>query len=392
MKASEKPKTNLKYYLRTFGCQMNVKDSENMAGVLEALGFTETNKLEEAAVAIINTCSVRQASEDKVYGYGIKYKDIEKKDRPLTFITGCMIGSAKGKLKRYDLDYIKNKIKWADYFLAPQEESQLPQILYKEGLIDEWGLKTIGKMDFEDSAKREKGEMALINISYGCDNFCTFCVVPYARGTEISRDEKEILKEVEHAVMRGYSHIMLLGQNVNSWMLSPSQKLKTRKNIGKHPFASLLKKIHKIEGVSKISFITSNPWDFTPELVETLALPKIERFLHLPVQSGSNKILKAMNRKHTVEDYLELIADIKKQVPEMEFGTDVIVGFCGETNEDFEKTVELFKQVKFKVAFISKYSTRKGTPAEKFMKDDVTLKIKNERHRILMKVFEENKK
>lgn len=369
---------------------MNIKDSQNMAGVLETLGFIETKNIKKAKVVIINTCSVRQASEDKTYGFGSKYKDIDKKNKPLTFITGCMVGSAKGTRARYALKYIKNKMPWADYFLAPNEEILLPSILKKEGLIDDWALKSLGNLKLETNAKRDKQQTALINISYGCDNFCTFCVVPYARGTEINRPKIEIVNEIKHATMHGYSHILLLGQNVNSWMLSPTQKLKTRKKIGKHPFAKLLREIHNIPEVKKISFITSNPWDFTPDLVNTLSLSKIERFLHLPLQSGSNNILKAMNRRHTVEDYLELIEDIKKVVPKMIFGTDIIVGFPGETDEDFNKTVEVFKKVKFKVAYISIYSPRKGTPAEQ-LPNEIPLAIKKQRHKILYKIFEENK-
>lgn len=407
-KTSVKDSTLPTYFIHTFGCQMNHKDSQNMAGVLEALGFVETKKVNKANVVIINTCSVRQASEDKTYGFGLKFKEYEKrvisnkkdspqilqkwsKNKPLTFITGCMVGSAKGARTRFGLNYLKNKMPWADYFLAPNEESLLPKILLKEKLIDDWAIKSLGNIDLEFMAKRGESQTAFINISYGCDNFCTFCVVPYARGGEISRPKDEILKEVEHAVIRGYSHIMLLGQNVNSWMLTPTQKLKTRKKIGKHPFAQLLQKIHKIKGVKKISFITSNPWDFTPDLVKTLKLPKIERFLHLPIQSGNNEVLKNMNRRHTVEDYIELINDIKKEVPDMIFGTDIIVGFPGETKEQFMDTVNLFKKVKFKVAYISIYSSRKGTPAAEHLIDDVSLAEKKRRHKLLYKVFEENK-
>ena len=419
-----------KYYIATFGCQMNHKDSQQMAGVLEALGFVQTPEIDKSNVAIINTCSVRQASEDKVYGFGVKYKeqgwvnpnslsfprrrespkkskrspiksgmtvknykDSNKfgKSKPLTFVTGCMVGSAKGERTRYTVDTLHKKMPWADYFLSPNEENQLPQILLKENLIDDWGIKTLEGHNFEEDAKRDNSKTAYINISYGCDNFCTFCVVPYARGREVSRPKDEIIREIKHAVLRGYSDILLLGQNVNSWMLTPTQKLKTRKKIGEHPFADLLTEIHNIEGVEKIRFITSNPWDFTPHLVKTLALPKIERFLHLPIQSGSNEILKAMNRRHTVEGYLQLVEEIKKEVSEMEFGTDIIVGFPGETEEDFQKTVKLFKKIKYKVAFISIYSPRQGTPAAKHMENNVPLDVKKERHKRLTEIFNKYK-
>ena len=392
VKTGSKLKTKQpKYFIHTFGCQMNVKDSQNMAGVLEALGFTESKTLKNANVVIINTCSVRQAAEDKTYGFGLKYKDLDSKNKPLTFITGCMVGSAKGDRTRFGLKYLKDKMPWADYFLAPNEESLLPEILLKEKLVDDWAIKSLGNVDLEFMAKRGENKTAFINISYGCDNFCTFCVVPYARGRELSRPKEQILMEVKHAVIRGYTHIMLLGQNVNSWMLTPSQKLLTRKKIGTHPFANLLQDVHTIEGVEKISFITSNPWDFTPDLVETLKLPKIERFLHLPIQSGNNKVLKTMNRRHTVEDYLELINEIKAAVPEMIFGTDIIVGFPGETEEEFMDTVKLFEKVKFKVTYISIYSARKGTPAAEHMKDDIPLEEKKRRHSVLYEVFEKYK-
>ena len=387
-----------KYYIATFGCQMNHKDSQQMAGVLEALGFVQTPEIDKSNVAIINTCSVRQASEDKVYGFGIKYKEqgwniSHNKAKPLTFVTGCMVGSAKGERTRYTIDILHKKMPWADYFLSPNEENQLPKILLKENLIDDWGIKVLERHDFEKDAARDlSSKTAYINISYGCDNFCTFCVVPYARGREVSRPKDEIIREIKHAVLRGYSDILLLGQNVNSWMLTPTQKLKTRKKIGEHPFADLLTEIHNIEGVDKIRFITSNPWDFTPHLVKTLALPKIERFLHLPIQSGSNEILKAMNRRHTVEGYLQLVEEIKKEVPEMEFGTDIIVGFPGETEKDFEKTVNLFKKVKYKVAFISIYSPRQGTPAAKHMENNIPLEVKKKRHKQLTEIFNKYKK
>jgi len=389
---------------------MNVKDSQNMAGTLETLGFFETKKIEEAKIVIVNTCSVRQASEDKVYGIGAKYKGykIEKdrevkgedirdnytwsEDKPLTFITGCMVGSAKGNRSRFNLQMLKDRIPWADYFLAPEEETQLPEILFKEGLIDDWSFKAFGQKELEMKAKREeKSKQAFVNISYGCDNFCTFCVVPYARGKEISRPKDEIITEVKHALLRGYTEIMLLGQNVNSWGLTPTQKTLTRKQIGEHPFANLLKEVHDLEGITKVKFITANPWDFTPHLIETLKLPKIDRFLHLAVQSGSNNMLKEMNRRHTIEEFYELIKDIKETVPDMTFGTDIIVGFPGETDQDFEDTIKLLETVKFNVVYISKYSPRKGTPAAEYKEDNVPKEIKDKRHAKLLKIYNSNK-
>lgn len=413
-----------KYFIQTFGCQANIRDSQAMAGTLEGLGFSHTKNYKDADVIIINTCSVRQKSEDKVYGWGMKIgytiKDPEQKfkiekskkkneklsKRPGTkkqvvFVTGCMVGSAKGERTRYKMDFLKKKITWADYFLAPEEESEIPMILAREKLLDEWALKTIQKPQndidkngnkIEINPKLENNtEWAYVNVSTGCDNFCTFCVVPYARGEEKSRSKQEIIDEIKHLVERGYTNIMLVGQNVNSWGLDREAKFKLRAGSEhKIPFASLLREVHKIKEVSKISFISSNPFDFTKDLIQTLKLPKIDRYLHMAVQSGNNEILKKMNRRHTIEEFKELVTNIKKEVPDMTFGTDIIVGFPGETEDQFMDTVNLFKWMKFNVAFISIYSAREGTPASKHFKDDVTKKEKQKRHAKLMKIWKES--
>ena len=387
-----------KYYIQTFGCQANVRDSQAMAGTLEALGFIETKNYKVADVLIINTCSVRQKSEDKVYGWGLKLGEsktnrgefYDKKGDQVIFVTGCMIGSAKGDRKRVQLDAIKDRLVWADFLLAPDEEWQIPQILVSKGLVDEWAAQTVmnKKTDINPELQNET-DWAYVNISTGCDNFCTFCVVPYARGEEISRSEKDILDEIEHLVSRGYKNIMLVGQNVNSWGLDRETKFKLRAGSNdKIPFASLLRKVHEVENIAKINFISSNPFDFTQDLIEALKLPKITRFLHFAVQSGDNDILKKMNRRHTIEEFKDLMIRIKNAVPDMEFGTDIIVGFPTETEEQFMRTMDLFKNFKFKSAYISIYSPREGTAAAKLMKDDVPLKEKKRRHKLLLDLWQ----
>ena len=398
-----------KYFIQTYGCQANIRDSQAMAGTLDALGFIQTKRFQDADILVINTCTVRQKSEDKVYGWGMKVgtsksgKEVfyDKKGDQVVFVTGCMVGSAKGDRTRVLLADLEERLSWADYLLAPEEEYKIPGILVKEGLIDKWTVAALGMGGKKDSLENSPFDVdptlhnetnwAYVNISSGCDNFCTFCVVPYARGAERSRSEKDILDEIKHLTDRGFKNIMLVGQNVNSWGLDKVTKFKLRAGSEhKIPFADLLRKVHALEGVEKINFISSNPFDFTQNLIDTLALPKITRFLHFAVQSGNNEILKKMNRRHTIEEFKSLIEKIKEKVPEMEFGTDIIVGFPGETKEQFMDTVKLFEDFKFKSTYISIYSPREGTNAAKFLVDDVSSKEKKRRHAVLTKVWETN--
>lgn len=397
-----KPK---KYYIKTLGCQANIADSNSMAGILEALGFEQLKPtknyqneskelldlLPNADLFIVNTCSVRQKSEDKVYGLGRIFTRLreQKKNLPFAIMSGCMVGSVTGERQRYEFDELKRKTPWVDTYINPSQVFDLPEVLLEQKVLDEWAE---GKVNFDLSSVQQEKDHAYVNISFGCDNFCTFCVVPYARGKEISRKESEILFEVEHLASRGFSHITLCGQNVNSWGLDMEDKFEIRTGSDqKLPFADLLRKVHQIEEVFKIDFISSNPFDFTNDLIEAIKLPKISNFLHMAVQSGNNEILKKMNRRHKVEDFISLANKIKNEKPNVEFGTDIIVGFPGETRTQFMDTVKLFQTVKFNVAFISMYSPRKGTPAEKFYVDDVSLEEKKWRHAYLTEVWNETR-
>jgi len=397
-----KPK---KYFIKTFGCQANIADSNTMGGILEALNYERhlpdlkanedtqfENTLRSCDLIIVNTCSIRQKSEDKVYGMGRIIKQVTDTGakKPFIVLSGCMVGSVTGDRKRYDATTLEKKTPWVDLYTNPSEIMSLPQLLSNKRVLDEWAVKKFDPssvVTVQDSNKH-----AFVNISYGCDNFCTFCVVPYARGAEVSRSEQEIIREIEHLILRGFSEFTLCGQNVNSWGLPTTVKFEVRTGSDqKLPFADLLRKIASMEKVEKIIFLSSNPFDFTTDLIDALKLPKISNYLHIAVQSGNNEVLKKMNRRHTVESFVSLIEKIKDARPDMEIGTDIIVGFPSETEEQFLDTVKLFEKVKFNVAYISIYSPRKGTPAERFYKDDVPLKEKKRRHAVLTKAWKDSK-
>lgn len=325
-----------KYFIKVFGCQMNVADAGKVVGWYEKKGWKRTDKTEDADEAVIVTCSVRQTAEDRVYGF---VNNLSKLKKTRIILTGCML--------RYPLRWLREK---------------MPQ-------VDEF--KKISDYPLNTNHKTNTNSPSLVPIMEGCNNFCSYCVVPYARGRETSRPMEEIVCEVEELVKRGCKEIVLLGQNVNSY----GKSLKTS-------FASLLTRLHEIRGIEKISFLTSNPWDLDDEIVEAMSLPKIDRHLHLPVQSGDDEILHRMNRHYTAKDYVKLVEKIKKKIPDIKIGTDIIVGFPGETEEQFQHTLDLCKKVGFVKAYVSMYSPRLQTAAYK-LKDDIPLKEKRRRWKIL---------
>ena len=326
---------NKKYYIKTFGCPMNFSDAERITGWYKTQGWKPAKSVNEADEIVINTCSVRQTAEDRVYGLVNNLGKLKKSKPNLKIIlTGCML--------RYPLRLLKEKLPKVDEFRKINEFIKSQPI-------------------------RESKTHVYLPIMEGCNQFCSYCVVPYARGREKSRPFKEIICEVKELAKRGYREITLLGQNVNSYGYN---------------FARLLKEIHKIDVIKKISFLTSNPWDLSDEIIEAMRLSKIDRYLHLPFQSGADEILKKMNRKYTAKQYLKLIEKIKKKIPDIKIGTDIIVGFPGETREQFEKTVDLCKKVNFVKAYVSIYSPRWGTTAFK-LKDDVPYQEKKRRWKIL---------
>jgi len=340
----------MKFFIKTFGCQMNEADSERLAAVFEKKGYQLAKKIDKADVIVINTCSVRESAENRVFGLINDLAQQKRKGQKI-ILTGCMVGSARGERRRYTPIQLKKRLPQVDEFKMIEELVSFEEI----------------------PPKRKKATSAFVPIMRGCDHFCSYCVVPYGRGKERSRPFDEIVCEIEELAKRGYKEITLLGQNVNSY----GKGLKSRKK-----FSQLLRRLHQTKGIKKISFITSNPWDLTDDIINTMSLPKIDRYLHLPVQSGDNKILKKMNRPYTALQYIKLIKKIRKKIPDIEIGTDIIVGFPGETKKTFENTVKLCKKAGFVKAYIAKYSPRPGTAAFKF-KDDVPPEEKKKRWRVL---------
>jgi len=328
----------MKYFIKTFGCQMNESDSERIAAFLEKQGYKKSVTMEAADLIVVNACSVRQTAIDRIFG--LKPKILKLKFQNPNFksiLTGCILKSDKNKFKEF-----------------------LDEILTINQFLGKNYLELKPKYLFPDSA--------FVPIMTGCNNFCSYCIVPYTRGKEISRPNKEIIDEVKSLIKKGYKEITLLGQNVNSYQYN---------------FAKLLEKINKLPGIFQIKFLTSHPKDMSDELIDVIAeCEKISKEIHLPIQSGDNEILKRMNRGYTIEKYKNLIRKIREKIPQAEITTDVIVGFPGETEKQFQNTVKALKEIKFAKAYVNKYSTRVGTLAAKF-KDNLLLSEKKKRWKII---------
>ncbi len=362
----------------TFGCQQNVSDSEKLKGMLFACGYTITEEMEKADFIIFNTCAVRGHAEDRVYGNIGNVKALKKeKLRLIAAICGCMAQQQSVAEK------IKKSYPYMDICMGTQVFHRLPEFIYKR--------LNGGKRIFESAldndpiiedipVKRDRQETGWIPIMYGCNNFCTYCIVPYVRGRERSREPERIIIEAKEMISNGCKEITLLGQNVNSYGKDEAHGVN---------FAKLLRRLNDLEGDFIIKFMTSHPKDCSIELLDTIAeCKKISRHLHLPFQSGSSRILKLMNRYYTREQYLSLINEAKKRIPDVELTSDVIVGFPGETYDDFKETLSLIKEVKFSSLFTFIYSPRTGTPAAK-MPDPVTREEKGKWFDELLRVQEE---
>lgn len=364
-----------KAHIITYGCQQNVSDSERIKGMLVAMGYTLTDTPEGADFVLFNTCAVRGHAEDRVYGNvgGMKqYK--RKRPNMIVAVCGCM-AQQESVAERFKFSY-----PYVDLVFGTQVEHRLPEFIYRR--------LTEGKRIFELSldngdivedipVNRDGDVKGWLPIMYGCNNFCTYCIVPYVRGRERSREPEKILEEARNMVKAGYKEIMLLGQNVNSYGKGCEHGVN---------FAKLLRMINGIEGDFRIRFMTSHPKDCTVELLDAIRdCEKVERRLHLPMQSGSSRILKLMNRKYTRESYLELINEAKKRIPDVVFTSDIIVGFPGETYEDFKETLSLVKEVEYSSLFTFIFSPRQGTPAEA-MADPVSREEKGKWFSELLKV------
>lgn len=367
---------NMKYFIKTYGCQMNVHESEKLAGMLRSLGYEETSKMDDADVIVFNTCCIRDGCEQKVFGNLGNLKRLKKANPNLiTAICGCLT-QAEGRK-----DYIKEKFPYVNIVFGTHNITEFKNYILEynqlhKNIYDVWDSEKDINEDVE--MYRTSGNNAWVNIMYGCNNFCTYCIVPYVRGRERSRAMSDIIAEVKSLVNEGYSCVTLLGQNVNSYGNDLSDP-----NVN---FANLLHELCKIEGDFKIKFMTSHPKDLTEDVINEIATQdKLAKYIHLPIQSGSNRILHLMNRKYTKEQYLKLIDMIRSKMPDCAISTDIIVGFPDESEDDFNETYELVKSVRYDGVFAFMYSPRTGTVAEK-MENQIPEEIKNERVNKLLKL------
>lgn len=363
------------FHITTFGCQMNEHDSEVIDGLLTERGFSSVKERKDASIVIINTCSVRDNADKRFFGTLGQLKKRKESDPSfIVCVCGCMMQQQRV------VDTIKAKYPWVDVIFGTNSIHHIPELIEKVAIEKE---KVVDIIENTEEiveglpAKRLFDHKALVNIMFGCNNFCTYCIVPYTRGREKSREPEAIVDEVKGLVADGVKEIMLLGQNVNSYDGNGTS------------FAELLKMLNDVDGLERIRFMTSNPKDLSDELIEAFAVcDKLCRNLHLPIQSGSNRVLKRMNRKYTREDYLKLIEKLRKTVPDITLSTDIIVGFPGETNEDFEETLSIVKEVEYDSAFTFIYSIRKGTPAENF-EDQIEESEKHRRFDLLVNAVNE---
>ena len=356
-----------KYFVKTYGCQMNEHDTENIKAILEEMGFVEAEDYLDADLVMLNTCSIRENAHNKAFGMLGRLKHLKEEKKDLIIgVCGCMaqeVGVVDELLKKY---------KWVNFVMGTHNIYRLPFILNKAIEYDEQQIEVFSKEgDLVENVpvKRETSFKAWVNIIYGCDKFCTYCIVPYTRGGERSRKKEAILNEVQLLKDQGYKEITLLGQNVNAY---------GKDLYSDYTLAELLEDVAKI-GIPRVTFMTSHPWDFTDKMIDVIAkYPNIMPYIHLPLQSGSSKILKLMGRRYTKESYLELFDKMKKKIPNVSISTDIIVGFPGETEEDFNETLEVVNYCKYDNAFTFIYSPRENTPAAK-LKDDVSLEEKEKR-------------
>ena len=356
----------MKYFIVTYGCQMNVHDSEKIAGILEDLGYTACENREDADIIVFNTCAIREGAEDRVFGNVGNLKKMKKKNKDLIIVVcGCMTQKTQTAQK------LMNTFPFIDIVIGTFNVPRLGHYIeaVKKGRQIE--ILNEGEIDEELPFKRTSGDNAWINIMQGCNNFCTYCIVPYVRGREKSRTEENILNEIKELIKeKKYKKFTLLGQNVNSY----GKDLKPAVS-----FAKLMTDICALDGDFTLSFMTSHPKDLTDDVIDVIAKEdKIEKYIHLPAQSGNNRVLKLMNRNYTREKYLSIIEKIREKIPDCRITSDFIVGFPTETEEEFEDTYSLVKQVRYDGIFAFMYSPREGTVASK-MEEQISSEIKHER-------------
>ena len=361
-----------KYFIITMGCKLNENDSERISGMLTEMGFTEAVDMEKADVVVFNTCSIRENAEEKVFGKLGECKKMKNEKGAIICFAGCM------SQEKHVVEKIKKSYPQVDILFGTHNIYKFPEMLYNKletskKMFDVWDID--GEIWEDMPIKRTDTKSANVTIMNGCNNFCSYCIVPYTRGRERSRKPEDILNEVKKLASEGYKEIMLLGQNVNSY------------NGGEgYTFANLLRDIDKIEGIDIVRFVSPHPKDFKDDVIEAIAeCDTVCKVIHLPLQSGSTKVLKDMNRGYTKEQFLNLVEKIRNKVPNVTFTTDIIVGFPGETEEDFEDTLDVVRKVCFELTYMFIYSVRKGTRAEK-MDNHISEEVKSERFSRLKKL------
>lgn len=374
---------NLKYHILTMGCQLNENDSEKICGMVEKMGYVLTNNVLNADLIIYNTCCVRENAEEKLFGKLGEVKKLKEAKGTIIAIGGCMMQ------EKHIVDKIKKSYKY-DVIFGTHTLHQFPKDLY-EAIIENKKITDILDIDGEIieglPIKRADNIRASVTIMNGCNNFCTYCIVPYVRGRERSRQPEDILKEIKGLAEQGYKEITLLGQNVNSYMRVERERGECKSEI--NSFAKLLRAVNEISGIEIVRFVSPHPKDFTDDVIEAIRdCDKVSKFIHLPLQSGSSRVLKAMNRRYTKEQYLGLVDKMKKAIPNVKFSTDIIVGFPGETEADFEDTLDVVQKVRFEQIFMFIYSRRKGTPADR-MDTQVPEDIKHKRFDRLKALYED---
>ena len=354
-----------KYLILTYGCQMNVHDSEYISGIMEDIGYTKTEDMNKADVIIVNTCAIRENAHNKAEGMLGRIKHLkETKEDIIVIFCGCM-AQEEGLVNKIK-DY-----KWIDIICGTHNYHKIPEYLYEymdKGKVCEV-YRIEGNVIENLPVIRDSKYTAWVNIQYGCDKFCTYCIVPYTRGKQRSRKSEDIIDEVRELYNNGYQEVTLLGQNVNAYGKDFNND---------YDFADLLGEVSQT-GIPRIRFVTSHPWDFTDKMVEVISkCDNIMPYIHLPIQSGSDRILKLMGRKYTIKEYLEIVRKLREKIPNVSITTDIIVGFPGETEEDFQKTLDIVNQVKYDLAYTFIFSPREGTPAAK-MEDNTPMEEKKER-------------
>lgn len=369
------------FHITTFGCQMNKNDSERIAGLLSSLGFEATEDEATADVVLVNTCSVRQSAEDRVYGAQEKYLEYKRnKPNMIVAITGCMPGRDKARTFKKRLPATDLYFPTPDMVRLPRWIAELRPDLVNSDLLEQDYLKI--------NPRRAPSVQAYVTIQTGCNKFCTYCVVPYARGLERNRSVVDILKECRELLAHGILEITLLGQTVNSFKATDPESF-SKDNPYKDHFAALLWEINQLSGLERLHWTAAHPISMTEEVTHALTLPKQVNYLHLPVQAGNNEVLRRMNRKYTREEYLEVIQRIKQARPGIALGSDIIVGFPGETREQFEETLSLYREVDFDISYNAQYSPRSGTLGVKLYPDDIPKEEKRERWDQLQELMEE---